>query len=267
MKKLLTLTITVLLLGCVISGGVYAAGLDVPGLVRGVDRLANQATRAAERKAQGLETLIQRADKMIGMRISSLNTINTRIQNDNRLTSDQKNSLTNEVQNDIAGLTALKQKIDADTDLVAARANAKEIVTNYYIYAVFEPKIRLLITLNNLAAVDANLAAQLPEIQNLVNDLKSQGKDTTGLQSYLSDISQELKTISVDINSNIAKVEALGNGNVSEAEQIFSTVRQDIANTTRAGFAKIRADFGQMRNLFKQLIAGSRSSTPSASTD
>src|SRR5579864_7463496 len=202
MRKI-TIASSIAALGIIVMQGALPAfaanSLGAQKLVNQVNHEQNQASRAAQKQSNELQNIINRSNTMISSRISSLNTLSTRVQNDTRLSASEKSSLTSEIQTDISGLTALKTKIDADTDATTARSDEKTIVSSYYIFAAFEPKIRYLIILNNLQTVTTNLQSLVPQLQNIINTFKSQGKDVTQLQALLSDISSQLQTINTTI--------------------------------------------------------------------
>ena len=227
-------------------------------------RLEKQASNSANKSANQLQNIKTRADSLIVTRLDSLNTLLNRVQSDTKLTSSEKSSLTTEIQNDVSALTALKAKIDADTNVTTARTDAKTIITNYYIYAVFEPKVRLLVTLNNLQNTSGYIQALVPQLQNLINNLKAQGKDTSQIQPLLDDISSQLQTINTTIATDIATVQNISTTSKRNPTD-FTKVRQDIAQIVRSGFAKIRSDFAKMRPLFNQLV-GPVSITPGTPT-
>lgn len=227
-------------------------------------KIEKQASNSANKSANELQNIKSRADTLIMNRLDSLNDLLNRVQNDTRLTASEKSSLVTEIQTDVSGLTALKGKIDADTDVATARADAKSIITNYYIYAVFEPKVRLLVTLNNLQTTAGYVQALVPQLQNLINNLKAQGKDTSQLQPVLDDISSQLQTINTTLSTDITTVQNISTTSKRNPSD-FSKVRQDIAQIVKGGFAKIRSDFEKMRPLFKQII-GTDSLTPGAPT-
>ncbi len=223
------------------------------------------SSKSADKSANQLDNIKSRADALIMNRLDSLNELLNRVQNDSRLTTPEKSSLTQNIQQSVSGLTTLKAKIDADTNVTTARADAKTIITGYYVYAVFEPKIRLLVTLNNLQTTAGYVQALVPQLQNVINNVKSQGKDTTQLQQSLDDVSTQLKTINTTLISDITAVQNIST-TTKRNSQDFSKVQQDIAQIVRSGFAKIRADFASMRPEFKQEI-GSVSVTPGTPTN
>lgn len=227
-------------------------GTGEPRIANTITHMQNFASKSADRQANELQTIIKRADTLITNRLTALNKLSTRIQNDSKLSASEKSSLSSDIQTEINGLTAQKTKIDADTDATTARADAKQIITNYYVFAVFEPKVRLLITINNLQTTTANIQAIVPQLQNLINTYKTQGKDVTQMQNLLNDISSQLQTISTTLTTDATTVQNVSVTSNTTAKATFVQVRQDLAQIVRAGFAKIRSDFAQMRPLFKQ---------------
>lgn len=244
------------------SSPVFAQGYGLKNLIGQETRLENQATKAAQKQETNLTNLKQRADKAIDNRIAELGKLSSRIQNDSRLSADEKSSLTAEIQTNITGLTNLKTKIDADTDIAVARTDAKSIYS-FRIYMVVVPQTRLLITIDNLATLTTNLQGLTPKVQDLINTLKSQGKDVSNLQSLLDDINKQLSTISTKLATDKQTVMAV-TPQTANPGATFASVRQDLASV-RQDFATIRHDVGQMRVDFKgqfQVNAGNPKTTP-----
>jgi len=266
MKKT-TLITTVTFAGIMlIQGALPAFAINTVGgqaLINQLNRETNQASRAANRQQNQLQNIINRSNTLIQNRLTSLNTLSSRVQNDPRLSANEKSTLSSDIQTYIGGLTALKTKIDADTDATTARSDEKTIFTSYYIFVAFEPNIRYLIILNNLQTTTANLQALVPQLQNLINTFKSNGDDVTQLQSLLSDVSSQLQTINTTITNDTATVENISTTS-QPASGTFSNIRNDITQVVRSGFSKIRSDFEQMSPLFKQIIS-QKQVTPTSS--
>lgn len=240
---------------------VYAQ--DAQSLINDVNKFQNQASKAAAAKERRLADVIKKADTLVTTRINNLNNLITRIKNDPKLTADQKTNLTSQVQTAISGLTSLKAKIDADTDVTTALADGKQIFTNYRVYEEFEPKIRFLILLNNLSSTATKIQSLMPQLQNIVNNLKSQGKDVSGLTPLLADINAQLQTINSSITSDIATVSALTPSSTN-SQTTFQQVKNDIQNI-RGDFTKIKDDMTKMRVVFRQIILPSATSGGSVS--
>ncbi len=230
----------------------------------GLQRVVNQASKSAARADSELANIKKRADAAIDKRVTDLNSALQKIQGDKKLTSDEKSSLSGDIQTAISGLTSLKTKIDGDTDVATARADAKKIVSDYRVYLVLEPKTRLLITIDTLQKLDANLQGLTPKVQDLINKLKGEGKDTSKLQSLLDDANSKLTTINTQLSTDKSKVQATSISDVNGAHSTFVSVRQDLANV-RSQFASVRADIAQMRDQFRIILKGQgANSTPSA---
>lgn len=221
------------------------------------------ASRSANVAPGDTAKVIQRADQMIAVRLSALSQLSTRVQNDKRLSSDEKTALNTDIQSDISGLTALKAKIDSENDATAIRNDAKTIISDYKIFAIFEPKMRMLIILNNLQKPLTTLQAMVPQLQSLVDTLNSQGKDTTELTSILTDINTQLSDVNATITADITALEAV-TPQSTNYQATFSKVKSDIQTIRTSDFTKVRADIEKLRVAFRQVIA-SNSTNPTAS--
>ncbi len=235
------------------------------GASRLIQNVNNMASRAAAISQNRLNSIIARANSMIATRVTALQALSTRVENDPRLTTDEKTSLTTDIQNQISSLQTLKTKIDADTDATIALADTKQIITNYYIFAVYEPKTDMLIVLNNLKTVVIQLQAMVPQLQNLITTY-GQGKNTTQLQALVTDINTQLGTINTSLNNDITTIEGVSISSESTAKATFTQVRSDVSTTIRTGMDKIRSDIIAMRPLFKELIFPSATQNNSSSS-
>lgn len=260
--KLQNLLITsVLILSITQTVPVFAEGPQ--DLINDVNRLQKKQAQVAEIKQDELAKIIKRANTEIDRRVDKLNKLLQRIQNDQKLSADEKTNLSTDIQGDINGLTTLKAKIDADTDLATARSDAKQIFTNFRVFAIVLPKTRLLIAIDNLQAVATKISGFTPKIQDLINNLKGQGKDVTQLQASLDDINTRLTSI----NSTLASDKTLVLGitvSTTNPKSTFEQVKKDLAGV-RQSLAQIRKDFAQMRDTFRIIITGGNSDNTSAS--
>lgn len=232
--------------------GISAQLTYAQSVLRLGQRVEKRATEAAARQDASLTALKTRADNMIAARLNSLQQLLTRVQNDKHLSESDKTSLTSDITTAVSNLNTLKTKIDADTDLATLRSDAKSIVTSYRIYEIFEPKIRLLIIINNLLAENAKLSSLSGQIQTLLNQLKSQGKDVSGAQTALNDMNTQITAISALLATDKTLVSNI-TIQTSNPQSIFSQVRKDYA-TIRADFAKIRNDIAIIRSVFQGML-------------
>ncbi len=226
----------------------------------GASQGRQDATNAANRQDAMLNRIKTRADEMIAIRLSSLQNLTNRLQNDPRLTD--KTNLLEDVATTTGSLTALKTKIDADTDVATAKADAKSIVGAYKIYIFFEPKIRLLAIIDTLQAANTRIASLVTRVQNLLNTLKNEGKDVTAAQTALTDISARVSSINTILATDTTFLQntSVTSGNPAS---VFVVVRKDLA-TIRMDIAKIREDFATIRTSLHPFFTTNKQATSSA---
>ncbi len=243
-------TITIILSSIVLAG-VFALLTPVTHVsaLNFADRIQNKASAAAQRQSNDLARIITRGDSMIQVRLTSLQNLLTRVQNDKRLTPDEKTSFENDITTTSSNLTTLKTKLDADTDAPTALADAKSIVTSYRIYMIFEPKIRLLAIIDNLQTTSIKISGIIASVQNLLNTLKSEGKDVTTAQNALNDASSQVSAINSLLAADKTLVSNVQIG-TTDPQSIFVQVRKDLA-TIRGDVTKIRTDFETVKTSLK----------------
>ncbi|MGA2910655.1 MAG: hypothetical protein ABSE04_02520 [Candidatus Microgenomates bacterium] len=150
------------------------------------------ATKAGLLSGARMTIIKTRADGEITARLNSLNEAITRIGAVKRLTDDQKNTFTTEVQTDITNLSALKTKIDADSDLPTLTADAKSLFTDYRVYAVFLPQIHEIISTDIIQTAATNLTAIAGKLQTRITALQTSGKSVSDLQGFLNDMNAKI---------------------------------------------------------------------------
>lgn len=102
-----------------------------------------RGTTSPERKGEKSDDIAvvkARATKEIDGRITRLNAQITRIGTMERLSAEQKASITAELNAQVTALTTLKATIAAETDIAAVKEDLKSITKAYRVYAVTMPK-------------------------------------------------------------------------------------------------------------------------------
>ncbi len=270
MKKYIIYSIPILLIIFFLTGGAnqlsarYGIGIAQKDL-HALNSTARGATTTSQKETQSLANLKQAAGRLVTNRINSLQKLLTRIQSNSRLSQTDKTNLENDIQNAITGITNLNNKIqNQDATVQEVRSDARQIIQNYRVFRVIMPKAQLLITISKLQSLTLNLQNISAQIQNLINDLKSSGKNTASLQTLLRDINSRLSAIETTLTNDHTMV---SNVTISTPNPhlIFAGVRRDLAINVRTNFAQIRHDIGRMRVDFKELLSNSAAPTSSAS--
>jgi hypothetical protein len=200
----------------------------------------NQASLQSE---TSLTSVITKGGKLIDMRTKALTKLKTSI-NNSKLTADQKTALSSMIDDNITGLTQLKTKLSAETDLTAAKADVNSIFVDYRIYGVFLPKINAL----RLIDMDSNHLSTLQNTtfinyQAKIDALKTSGGNATliaNMEAGLAKAKTDASTASNLINSTQTEAQ-----NLKPAD--YPTQSKTALNEIRANLNKIRADFRMIR--------------------
>jgi hypothetical protein len=108
-------------------------------------------------QAQRLTNLKSKGTAEIDRRLANLNSALGKLNASTKLTAANKATLAKQIQDEIAGLTALKAKLAADTELATARTDVASIVSDYRVYALMLPKARLVSSADRFAVAEDKL--------------------------------------------------------------------------------------------------------------
>ena len=155
---------------------------------------------SAATSGSGLTDVKARAAAAISARVTSLNSAITAVNNNKWLTSTDKSTALQTLNNDVSGLTALGQKIQGDTTLSQAVADYRTIFTGYRVYLLALPQIRLAAASDDLSTgVVPHLTDAQTRLQNLLNG-KDQGKNSSSVQAAMADLAKQIQAITQETN-------------------------------------------------------------------
>ncbi len=139
---------------------------------------------AVEKKTENtLENLKKRAIKEIDRRVESLKQLIDKINAVKRLSAEKKSSMVSGVTTEITNLIALREKINADTDVETLRTDVKSIVTSYRVYALYVPKIYIIVNAEKILET-ADALSQLAD--------KLEIKDASSFQNQLKGMKESI---------------------------------------------------------------------------
>lgn len=153
-----------------------------------------------------LQNTISKGDQEIARRLTSLATLTAKINAATRLTASDKTTLTNEVNDTISGLNALKTKLDSETTTTAARTDVQDIYTEYRVYALVAPKVNLIKVADDQQVAEQKLSTLIQKLQSRITSAQNSGKDVTALQNALNDMTTKVnaaQSISSSIESKV----------------------------------------------------------------
>lgn len=225
----------------------------VPGLTQAAK--AARATKATKlNTTSSLATIIAASDKAIGDRVTSMNNLITRINGAQKLTSDQKTSLTTGLQNEITQLNTLKAKIDADTDATTALADAKTIKTSYRIYMLVDPQAKIAAASDRAMTISGLLSGLETIFQARIATLPA-GTSTTAIQTLNTDMVAKLTDANTQAQAAVSAVSGLqpDNGVKTVIASNLAAIKGAIAKikTMRADISAARKDAGTIASDLK----------------
>lgn len=169
----------------------------------------NSAINTQTTQDQKIANLKARASQEIDRRITAMNNAITRITNAKRISANDKSALITQIQTQIATLTSLKTKINADTDLATLRTDVQSIVTSYRIFVLFLPKTHILAAADSMLTTADQAATLAAKLQSRITTAQNAGKDVTALTTALTDMQTKIADAKTQANNAIAAVTPL----------------------------------------------------------
>lgn len=248
MKKLLIQTIV---LGVMISTtSVFAESYDD---VRLPDTPSvSHVTAVTEKQEKMFTTSVARTkargQQLIRERINSLQSNMTVINASKSLAEDQKKSLATLVATNVTGLTTLSTQLASSTDATSTKALINSIFTDFRIYGIVIPQVRLEKRIFDLQNHSIKLSDTFLKVQTKINEYKGKGKDVTIWQKSLDDAKV---MVAVDMNTlaNLSvKVMALRPSD-------YGTTSKMVIESANKDLKSVSKDFNTIaRNLHKPKI-------------
>jgi hypothetical protein len=162
---------------------VTAAGPGIAGGPAGKGACATQA--AAVKAGATFETLRAFGDCEIARRFTALDQLASRISSSKVLTSSDASVLSSEVASTRSGLAALKTQIDAETSLDSLKTDVRKIATDFRVYVLVAPKVRLVSAADGVVAAKARFDEISTRLTARIAAARAAGKDTTAAQTAL----------------------------------------------------------------------------------
>ena len=237
-----------------------AAGVaSVAALLAGFALTASAATTTGS--ATALARVISRSDTAITARITALNNLSTRIGGMKNVPASEKASISSEVQTEIGTLTTLKGKIDADTDVATARADAKTITADYRIYALVVPQGYIVASSDRISTIVGLMNAIQAKLQTRITAAQTAGKDVTALQAAITDMTAKLSDATSQAQSAQTGVASLvpdqGNTTVAASNKAALVAARANLKTANSDIKAARQDVQTVINGLKALHTGS----------
>jgi len=133
-------------------------------------------------------TLKNKGDDEIAKRIDNLRKLVSKTNNLKKLTLDQKNTLSNNINNEINNLNNLKVKVDGETDLTALKLDIKAIIQSYRVYALYIPQTWIIVSADKIADINSSFNNITSKLNARIQTYQFQGKDVSMVQAAYNDL-------------------------------------------------------------------------------
>jgi len=154
------------------------------------------ATQRTAARGHSVEKLQALGNCEIDRRLVTIQVLQDHVSNPNGLTDSDRSALQALLTADTTGLTALKAKIDGETDVTTLRADIGTIVTGYRIYLLMVPMTAEVISADNEAAAVGRLDTVVTKLQARITADQNAGKDVTQAQANLTNMQTSLGQVS-----------------------------------------------------------------------
>lgn len=196
--------------------------------------IARRGARA-EVRADDIAAVKARCDAQVDRRVATIAELDRAIDQARDLTGAHRGTLHELLATDRSGLQQLRAKIDGDTDAATLRSDCRKIVTDYRIYVLVGPKVRLVIAADRIAAIAARFDQLAPKIQSRIDAAKARGEDVTALQSALDEAKAKVadaKAKTAGVPDQVLALEPAGypgnRATLQSARQTVFAARQDL---------------------------------------
>jgi hypothetical protein len=133
----------------------------------------------------GITVLKAFGDCEINRRFATLSDLSSKIGASKVITSSDAAALQSEISSTTSGLTSLKAKIDADTDVTTLKADITSIATSFRVYLLVVPQAHLVNAADGVLAAQTKFADINTKLTAAIAAAKAAGKDTTAAQADL----------------------------------------------------------------------------------
>jgi len=169
----------------------------------------------------------QVATAAITRRVLALRELSTAAKAITRLSDADRTALTNQLQDQVNGLTSLNAKIQGDGDEAAVRADAGTIITDYRVYVLTIPKARGVVVSDIELTAEDRLSKLAGRLQTMID--QASGKDTTKARADLASLQAKLTSVTGMVSplpASLLALQAPGYpGNRTTLEQARATLR------------------------------------------
>jgi hypothetical protein len=239
-----------------LMGGVFTASAQV-GTAASSSRIAARA--AAE--AQRLQNIVNRADQEIARRITALNALSTRVNAMQKVSADQKSSLSSSIQTQISAMNSLQAKIAGDANSTTSlKADVQSITGSYRIFALIIPQGAIEAAADRVMTIASDMTTIGTKLQTRVTALGSSASGA--VTSALADFNAKIADANTQARAAVTEVSGLMPDQGVQAQMQANTAAlKDARSKIQAAEKDLVAARSDAATIVKALIQNGASAT------
>jgi hypothetical protein len=150
------------------------------------------ASEASPTTSVRVQSIMAGASAKVDTRLATLDRLATTVRSSASLSSSDKAYLSDEISNEISGLSGLQTKLAADTNVAQASADADSVLSGYRVYTLVVPKVRLVSMADHQQHVEATLRSRAQTLQSMITADTSAGTDVSSEQTALDKVLSQI---------------------------------------------------------------------------
>jgi chromosome segregation ATPase len=263
MKKKIIIRVCSIAMGAVLlAGGVFTASAQAATTTTS-SRVASRAALQAQR----LQNIVSRADQEIARRITALNALSARINAMQKVSANDKSSLSSTIQSQISDMNSLQAKIMADENSTSSlKADIKSITGSYRIFALVIPQGAIEAAADRVMTIVSDMTTIGAKLQTRVTALG--GSASATITSALADFNAKVADANTQAQAAVSEVAGLTPDQGVQAQmQANTSALKDARSKIQAAqkdLVAARNDAETMVKAFIQMSAASSSAATSS---
>jgi hypothetical protein len=225
---------TSLLFTAPLLAGALVAGVAAPAFADGA------STPSPTHAPATLADLQKKGAEATAKRSAALTTAIAKVTAAKDITDAHRSTVLTTLKADLAAMTSLGAKIAADTDAATAKADVRDIYTEYRVFAVALPQARI------AAGADHLTVTVIPRLTAASQKLTTRAAGNADAQAKLADLTAQLGTLGSDADGLADKALAVTPAAYDADHTAMSGVRST-ATSARAAAKQARADIAAIR--------------------
>ncbi len=175
----------------------------MPGTSGMMNRFGQGATSTATR----ITNMQNSGNKEIDSRVQNLNKLLTRVQDFKKVSDTDKSGIVSSIQSEIATMTNLKNKIDADNSTTTLRGDVQSITKEYRIYALVIPRVNIIAAADRIGTIADMLTSIASKLETRlatttsISNLSSLQASLTDMKSKIADAKTQAAAAASEVSS------------------------------------------------------------------